>query len=444
MTMKDSDRFSSQEKPVLLLILLTYFMILLDSSIVFTAVPVMKTELGLGEAEISWVQDAYTLAFGGALLLGAQLGEAWGRTRVFMGGLIVFALSSLAVGMASSAHLLIAARALQGVGAAIVAPTSLTLITAVFQDAEKRTRATAAYGTMAGLGSSGGMLIGGLITTFLSWRFGFWINVPISVLVLVLAARFLPALPSRPGRFDLLGATLLTGSMFLITLALVERSILPGIIGIVLLALALLVERRAQAPILPEQLWRHRVRGLTLAARILFSASLFGMYFMTTQYFELTLGYSALAAGLLMLVNCIPQGITGILVSTLVRRFGVRDLLLAGLTLTAVGLALIAWGMHGNLAAIIAGMVLTGIGQGAAFGPLTQVGIWQTSPAEAGAASGMVNTAHQMGATIGIAGLTGLLTFSPHFHTPLTVSAILMALTLGIMLFATQQLRQTR
>ena len=163
---------------------------------------------------------------------------------------------------------------------------------------------------MAGLGSSGGMLIGGLITTFLSWRFGLWINVPIAVVVLVLAVRFLPALPSRPGRFDLLGAVLLTGSMFLITLALVERSVLPGIIGAIVLVVAVAWERKASAPILPEHLWHHRVRGLTLIARLLFAASLFGMYFMTTQYFELTLGYSALTAGLLMLVNCVPQGAT--------------------------------------------------------------------------------------------------------------------------------------
>lgn len=166
MSINDSVRFTPQEKPVLILILLTYFMILLDSSIVFSSVPVMKADLGLSAAEMSWVQDAYTLAFGGALLLGAQLGEVWGRTRVFLGGLIVFAVASLIVGAASTAHILIAARALQGLGAAVVAPTSLTLITAVFHDTVKRTRATAAYGTMAGLGSSGGMLIGGLITTF--------------------------------------------------------------------------------------------------------------------------------------------------------------------------------------------------------------------------------------------------------------------------------------
>ena len=314
------------------------------------------------------------------------------------------------------------------------------LITAVFHDTVKRTRDTAAYGTMAGLGSSGEMLIGGLITTFLSWRFGFWINVPIAVVVLVLAVRFLPALPSRPGRFDLLGAVLLTGSMFLITLALVERSVLPGIIGAIVLVMAVAWERKASAPILPEHLWHHRVRGLTLIARLLFAASLFGMYFMTTQYFELTLGYSALTAGLLMLVNCVPQGATGIMVSSLVTRFGLRRLLLTGLASTVVGLGLIAWGMHGSLPILLLGMILTGLGQGASFGPITSVGIWQSSPSEAGAASGIINTGHQMGATTGVAGLTGLLVFSPHYSTPLTVSAILMVVALLIMLAATREL----
>jgi len=235
----------------------------------------------------------------------------------------------------------------------------------------------------------------------------FWINVPIAVVVLVLAVRFLPALPSRPGRFDVLGAVLLTGSMFLITLALVERSVMPGIIGAIVLVMAVAWERKASAPILPEHLWHHRVRGLTLIARLLFATSLFGMYFMTTQYFELTLGYSALTAGLLMLVNCVPQGATGMMVSSLVTRFGLRRLL------------------------------LTGLGQGASFGPITSVGIWQSSPSEAGAASGIVNTGHQMGATTGVAGLTSLLVFSPHYSTPLAVSAILMVVALLIMLAAT-------
>ena len=160
------------------------------------------------------------------------------------------------------------------------------------------------------------------------------------------------------------------------------------------------------------------------------------MYFMTTQYFELTLGYSALTAGLLMLVNCVPQGATGIMVSSLVTRFGLRRLLLTGLASTAAGLGLIAWGMHGSLPILLLGMVLTGLGQGASFGPITSVGIWQSSPSEAGAASGIVNTGHQMGATTGVAGLTGLLVFSPHYSTPLTVSAILMVVALLIMLAA--------
>lgn len=179
---------------------------------------------------------------------------------------------------------------------------------------------------------------------------------------------------------------------------------------------------------------------MTLIARLLFAASLFGMYFMTTQYFELTLGYSALTAGLLMLVNCVPQGATGIMVSSLVTRFGLRRLLLTGLASIAVGLGLIAWGMHGSLPILLLGMVLTGLGQGASFGPITSVGIWQSSPSEAGAASGIVNTGHQMGATTGVAGLTGLLVFSPHYSTPLTVSAILMVVALLIMLAATREL----
>ncbi len=167
-------QFTSQEKPILTLILLTYFVI----------------------------------------LLAAQLGEVWGRTRVFIAGLLIFASASLAVGLASSASLLITARAFQGLGAAIVAPTSLTLITAVFHDAAKRNRATALYGTMAGLGSSAGMLIGGLITTYLSWRFSFWINVPIAALVLLLAHRYLPVLPARPGHFDVKGALLVTAAIW--------------------------------------------------------------------------------------------------------------------------------------------------------------------------------------------------------------------------------------
>lgn len=277
---------------------------------------------------------------------------------------------------------------------------------------------------MAGLGSSGGMLIGWVVTTYASWRCGYWINVPITAAMNLLARRYLPALPTRPGRFDLAGAALITLGMLLVTLCFIEHRPLLAVIGLGVLGVAIWWERRAQAPIIPEHVWRHRVRGRALVARAMFAASLFGMYYMTTQYIELTLGLSALAAGLLFLVNCLPQGIAGIMAGRLVGRLGLRRVLLPALLAIAVGLGAIGWGMTaGNLAFVLIGMVFTGVGQGFGFGPLTTLGVWGAGAADAGAASGVVNTAHQMGATVGIAALVAVLNLAGNFAAPIYVAA---------------------
>ena len=441
-TYKNETQFSREEKPVLALILLCYFMIILDSSIVFTAIPVMKSSLGLDNTHMAWIQDAYTLTFGGTLLLGAQLGDVLGRTRVFATGLALFGLASFAVGSASTPAILITARAVQGAGAAIVAPTSLTLITAVFTSVSKRHRATAAYGTMAGIGSSAGRLIGGLVATFLSWRFGFWINVPITVVALVLARRYLPDFPSRPGRFDIVGAVVTTMAMFALTWALVENEWWPAVVGVVLLLAVVWWERRVEAPIIPEHLWRHRVRGTILLARMCFAAALFGMFFFVTQYFELSLGYSALGAGVLFLINCVPQGIAGLQVRRIIRRWNLAVVLLVGLMSICVGLFLIGIGMRSTeLAVLLVGMALTGVGQGLGFGPITSLGVWNTTAEEAGAASGLVNTAHQMGATIGVAALTALFRLTPDYGTMLLAAAGTMLFCLVLAVFATTEIR---
>ena len=193
-------------RAILAIILVSYFLILLDNSVVFTGLPSIRADLDLTTTELSWVQDAYTLVFGGLLLLGARLGDLLGRRRVFVAGLVVFVGASFLIGVAQSGEWLIAARALQGIGAAVVAPSSLALLTASFPEGEGRSRAVALYGATAGIGASLGLVVGGAAASWISWRAGFFINLPIGAVMIALAPKYLPATPPRTGAFDLAGA----------------------------------------------------------------------------------------------------------------------------------------------------------------------------------------------------------------------------------------------
>lgn len=403
---------------VLTIVLVSYFMIVLDNSIIFTGLPQIQADLGLSPAGLAWAQNAYTLVFGGLLLLGAHMGDLLGRRRVFIAGLVLFGLASFLVGTAQSEAWIIAARAFQGVGAAIVAPSSLALITALFPAGPERTRATAAYGTTAGLGASLGLVVGGAVASAISWRAGFFINVPIAVVMIVLAVKYLPGFDTVRGRFDLFGAIASTLGMGAFVYGIINAgetswddplTIWPIAGGLVVLAAFVVNEWKAKQPIMPLRLFASAERSGAAIARLLFAGTMIAFFF-TTQLFQGVYGWTPLQAGLGFLPMTAVQFASSLLVPRLTRRFGGAVLLTAGLALVTAGMGWMAQITAETPFVIgaVGPLILLGLGQGLAFGPLTSAGVAGARASDAGAASGLVNTAHQLGSTLGVAVLTAV------------------------------------
>jgi len=434
--------------PILAIILSSYFMILLDNSVVFTGLPSIRADLDLSATQLSWVQDAYTLVFGGLLLLGARAGDILGRRRLFVFGLVVFGVASALIGLAPTGWWIIAARALQGIGAAIVAPTSLALITAYF-DREARARAVAWYAATAGIGASLGLLVGGALTDLFSWRAAFLVNVPIAVAMVIGARAVLTETPRRPGRFDVTGAvcaTLGVGALVFGTIESAEsgwvspRVLTAFTLAVVLLAALVVNEGRVPQPILPLRLFASPERSGAYAARMLYLGAMIGFFYFTTQLMQDGFGFTPLQAGLGFLPMTLVNFVVALAIPRLSRVVPTPVLLAAGTATTLVGMAWLsrtaAEGPY--LASVAAPMVLIGAGQGLAFAPLTSSGIAGVDAADAGAASGVVNTAHQLGMALG---LGVLVTVSAHAGNVLSGPAVVtkqvrVALTGGSVLLA--------
>lgn len=398
---------------ILAIILVAYFMIILDNSIIFTGLPRLQAELGLSTTGLSWVQNAYTLVFGGLLLLGARLGDILGRRRVFIVGLTVFAFASLLIGLAPDDVWLIAARALQGVGAAVVAPSSLSLLTATFAAGRERTRAVAAYGAVAGIGASLGLVVGGALAEWVSWRAGFFVNVPIGAAMIIAAIRVIPESPRASGRFDVLGALCSTLGMGALVFAIVNstdagwaapETITALAAAAVLLSLLVMNERKAKQPIMPLHLFASRERAGAYAARLLFAGTMIGFFFFTTQFLQGVYGFNPLQAGVAFFPMTVVNFFVALAVPRLTQRFGNAPLLAAGLALTLAGMTWLSTITADTpyLTGVALPMVLIGVGQGLAFAPLTSAGIAGASANDAGAASGLVNTSHQLGSALGV------------------------------------------
>jgi EmrB/QacA subfamily drug resistance transporter len=441
-TPDDQQSGPAHPRAILAIILVSYFLILLDNSVIFTGLPSIASALHLGPVGLSWVQDAYTLVFGGLLLLGARLGDLLGRRRVFVAGLAVFVTASFLIGVAPTGWWLIAARAIQGVGAAIVAPSALSLLTASFPEGPQRSRAVAWYAATAGIGASLGMLVGGAAAQWVSWRAGFFINVPLGIAMAVLAPRFLPATRPQPGRFDLFGAlgtTIGVGALVFGIMESAERGwgdpvVLVALVVAVLVLVALVLhERGAEAPIMPLRLFSDRRRSGAYAARALYLGAMMGFFFFTTQLLQDVFGFTAFQAGL----GFLPMTVVNFAVATalpkVARRFGDAVPLVAGVVLTLAGMGWLAQvDDHSSyLTGVALPMVLIGAGQGLAFAPLTTFGIAAVRGKDAGAASGLVNTAHQLGMALGLAALVAAAANA----TPL-VSQVSLALTWGTGLLA--------
>ncbi|WP_290871487.1 MFS transporter [Aquabacterium sp.] len=399
---------------VLALALASYLMIVLDISIVITGLPRIRESLGFSPAMLSWVHTAYTLAFGGGLMAGARAGDLFGRRRMLVLGLSLFVAASLAIGLATSPAMLVSARAVQGLGSAILAPATLALLSVSFPEGPERTRALGWYGATAGLGASIGMVLGGVLADLVSWRAGFFINVPIGLVLLWAALRHVPQDPKGEGDLDLPGALLSTLGMVLLVFGLVEvaetgwhsRLSLGALAaGVACLLAFFLHEARTAQPLLPLRLFHSRVRSGAYAARLLFLAGVIGFWFYLTQYLQGVLGMRPMQAGLAFLPATVVQLGAAMAVSPLARRWGHERVLATGLALSTVGMAWLA--QIGADTAYLTGvalpMAVLGMGQGLALSPLTIAGVAGVAPQDAGAASGLVNASHQLGGSLGLA-----------------------------------------
>ena len=399
---------------VLAIIMASYLMLVVDISIVLTGLPKIQTALGFTPAGLSWVQNAYTLAFGGLLLLGARVGDILGRRRMFITGLSIFTLASLAIGAAQSPAWLIAFRAVQGLGAAVLAPSTLALISTHFEEGHERNRALAWYAAAAGIGATLGLVLGGLLADLISWRAGFFINLPIGALLIAGTLRHVHETERHAGRFDLAGAFTSTLGMCALVFGIVEAAeagwnstlTLASIgIGLVVLAAFLWIERHASQPLLPLGLLTNAQRNGAYAARLLFLSGMVGFWFFTAQYLQSALGFSPMQAGLAFIPVTVPQFFASVSVPRVAARIGQRRMLLGGLALCVLGLVWlsITATQMSYLSGVVLPMLLTGFGQGWVLAPLTVAGVAGVEGRNVGAASGLVNVAHQLGASLGLA-----------------------------------------
>ena len=404
---------------ILAIILVSYVMIVLDTSIVLTGLPKIHQELGFTDTGLAWVQSAYTLTFGGLLLLAARASDIVGRRRMLQAGLLLFTVASLAIGLARSPAMLIAARAIQGVGAAILAPSTLALLQTTFAEGRERTRAIALYSAVAGIAASVGLVLGGALAEWLSWRVGFFLNLPIGAAMLVAARRYIAESDRSRGSFDVAGAASSTIGMSALVYGLIRSAgaswgdfLTQGALaaGMLLLAAFIAIEQRAAQPILPLRLFADRQRNAAYGARVLFLGAMVGFFFFTTQFLQVVLGYPPSLTGLAFLPMTLVNFGVALCVPRLTRRFGNARLLAMGLGLTLLGMAWLS--RVGADTAYWLGvalpMVLIGAGQGMALSPLTAAGVAGVPARDAGAASGIVNVAHQLGSSLGLATLVAI------------------------------------
>jgi len=406
----------------LMVLCLGVLMIVLDTTIVNVALPSIREDLHFTETSLVWVVNAYMLTFGGFLLLGGRLGALLGHRRMFLAGLTLFTVASLACGLAQGQGLLIAARAAQGLGGAVVSAVSLSLIMNLFTEAGERARAMGVYGFVCAGGGSIGVLLGGLLTSALSWHWIFLVNIPIGVLVYALCLRLLPAAKAQAagGKLDVAGAVTVTASLMLAVYAVVNGNEAGwtsaqslGLIGaaVLLMALFLLIEARVAAPLMPLGLFRLRNVATANVVGVLWAAAMFAWFFVSALYMQLVLRYDAMQVGLAFLpANLIMAAFSLGLSAKLVMRFGIRGPLTTGLLLAALGLALFARApIDGSFVAdVLPGMLLLGLGAGIAFNPMLLAAMSDVEPSQSGLASGVVNTAFMMGGALGLAVLASL------------------------------------
>ncbi|MFF2729015.1 MFS transporter [Streptomyces sp. NPDC058008] len=397
----------------LLVIASCQLMVVLDITIVNIALPHIQSALGFSTESLSWVINAYTLTFGGLLLLGGRLGDILGRRRVFMFGVLLFVLASLLGGLSQESWQLLAARALQGVGGAIASPTALSLITTTFSEGPERNRAFGVFAAVSAGGSAIGLLAGGVLVEWLDWRWVFFVNVPIGLLIAASTPRHIKESERHPGHFDVLGAFTSTLGMVMLVYGFIRASedgwtngLTLGAFGgaVVFLLVFLTVERRSQQPITPLHMFRDRNRAGAYGMMLSLAAAIFGMFFFLTLFVQDILGFSPLRAGLAFLPISVIIAIGATLASRLLPRWGPKPFLVVGALLAASGLSWLTLTDADStyLGSILGPILVFGSGMGMQFVSLTLMAVSGVAPREAGAASGVLNATQQVGGSLGL------------------------------------------
>ncbi|MFK4107011.1 MFS transporter [Streptomyces sp. NPDC019531] len=397
----------------LLVIVAAYLMVGVDATVVNVALPDIQQDLDFTSTGLSWVLNSYTLAFGGLLLLGGRVGDVVGRRRTLMAGVLLFAGSSLLGGLATDGAWLLAARSLQGVGAALIAPSTLALITTGFPEGPRRHYALSVYSSMAGIGASVGLVLGGMLTDWASWRWALLINVPIGIAVATALPRFAAETPCHAGRFDLAGALTGTAGTTSLVYAFIRvseagwsdtQTLLGFSTAAALLAGFLLVESRAEQPILPLRLFADRDRAGAYLGVMLLPAGMFGAFYFLTLISQQALGYSPLRAGLAFLPMTLAMFSTVRLVPRMLQLLGAKPVLLTGMTLVS-GAGVWLWRLDasdGYLSGLLGPLLLLGVGVALSLMPLNATILARVEPREAGAASGLLQTMQWLGGTLGL------------------------------------------
>jgi EmrB/QacA subfamily drug resistance transporter len=406
---------------VLVIACLAQFMVVLDATVVNIALPSVQRGLHFSAANLQWVVNGYTLIFGGFLLLGGRAADLLGRKRLFVAGVILFSLASLLNGFAQSSGMLIAGRALQGLGGALVSPAALSIVTTTFSDGEQRTKALGVWSAIAASGAAVGLLMGGVLTDLASWRWVFFVNVPVGIATVLLALRYVTEsrIESAHRSFDLAGAFAVTSGLVVLVYTIVKaqsfgwgsaRTLGLGAVAIALLVAFVAIERRAKAPLMRLNIFRIRTLAIADAVLLLVASAMFGMFYFASLYVQEILGYSPLRAGLAFLPVTAGIMIGAVLAQQLIRRIGVRYVSIAGIVLATVGmLVLTQLPVHGSYAGnLLVGLLPLSLGMGLTFVPITLLGTGGVKGEDAGLASGLFNTAQQVGGSLGLAILSTL------------------------------------
>ena len=425
---------------VLFIILFSYFLILMDNSIIFTSTVKISQDLNMNESSLSWVSNAYTITFGGFLLLAGRLGDLMGRKIIFVSGLFIFGLSSLAVGLSTSTEMMIIARAVQGIGSAIIAPTSLALLMDSYQG-NFRMKAISYYGATAGIGSSFGLILGGWLTSAISWRVGFLLNVPFSLLLIVLTLAKVQQNEIKPSKIDFLGSLLSVIISVLFVYGITISNLLIIVASLILILVFLLWEKRITYALIPLELFKNRNRTGSYIARFTFMMAMLTYWFILPQIMQKMYNFSPLESGLAFLPLTLVNFIAALFLPKLTKALGNSKVMILGqvILLTGMFLSFISQPEWGYFYAMAFQMMIIGLGQGWLLAPLTAAGVAGVSPELSGAASGLTNMMHQLGGPVGLSIVvlfsSSVIDLSAYYHLIMAFITVFLLIGFLVLIF---------